>query len=146
MQIPTLIFEQRTWESVLVINTWWWWWVAFRLQLNWWKGKPSGRITCTKNQQSRFNWSCSSKVCYLTFTTRVTLTSEQRNWTQCATHRLNVGMEWCKWLQISLLVTQLWLVHLFDVLPWGWTCPLSYIHNNCGRPIDSMWGRNKSEQ
>ena len=28
--------------------------------LNWWKGKPSGSISCTRKQQPRFYWSCSS--------------------------------------------------------------------------------------
>jgi len=30
--------------------------------LNWWKGKPSGSIACTRKQQPRFYWSCSSVV------------------------------------------------------------------------------------
>ena len=30
------------------------------LILNWWKGKPSGSIACTRKQQPRFYWSCSS--------------------------------------------------------------------------------------
>ena len=30
--------------------------------LNWWKGKPSGNIACTRKQQPRFYWSCSSVV------------------------------------------------------------------------------------
>jgi len=34
--------------------------VVFFLVLNWWKGKPSGSIACTRKQQPRFNWSCSS--------------------------------------------------------------------------------------
>jgi len=29
---------------------------------NWWKGKPSGSIACTRKQQPRFYWSCSSVV------------------------------------------------------------------------------------
>jgi len=32
------------------------------LILNWWKGKPSGSIACTRKQQPRFYWSCSSVV------------------------------------------------------------------------------------
>jgi len=32
--------------------------------LNWWKGKPSGSIVCTRKQQPRFYWSCSSVVMY----------------------------------------------------------------------------------
>jgi len=31
-------------------------------ELNWWKGKPSGSIACTRKQQPRFYWSCSSVV------------------------------------------------------------------------------------
>jgi len=33
-------------------------------KLNWWKGKgkPPGSITCTRKQQPRFYWSCSSVV------------------------------------------------------------------------------------
>ena len=30
--------------------------------LNWWKGKPSGSIACTRKQQPLFYWSCSSVV------------------------------------------------------------------------------------
>jgi len=30
--------------------------------LNWWKGKPSGSIACTRKRQPRFYWSCSSVV------------------------------------------------------------------------------------
>ena len=30
--------------------------------LNWWKGKPPGSIACTRKQQPRFYWSCSSVV------------------------------------------------------------------------------------
>jgi len=30
--------------------------------INWWKGKPSGSIACTRKQQPRFYWSCSSVV------------------------------------------------------------------------------------
>jgi len=30
--------------------------------INWWKGKPSGSIACTRKQQSRFYWSCSAVV------------------------------------------------------------------------------------
>ena len=30
--------------------------------LNWWKGKPSGSIACTRKQKPRFYWSCSSVV------------------------------------------------------------------------------------
>ena len=30
--------------------------------LNWWKGKPSGSKACTRKQQPRFYWSCSSVV------------------------------------------------------------------------------------
>jgi len=26
--------------------------------INWWKGKPSGSIACTRKQQPRFYWSC----------------------------------------------------------------------------------------
>ena len=32
------------------------------LLLNWWKEKPSGSIACTRKQQPRFYWSCSSVV------------------------------------------------------------------------------------
>jgi len=32
------------------------------IALNWWKGKPSGSIACTRKQQPRFYWSCSSVV------------------------------------------------------------------------------------
>jgi len=32
------------------------------LALNWWKGKPSGSIACTRKQQPRFYWSRSSVV------------------------------------------------------------------------------------
>jgi len=31
-------------------------------KLNWWKGKPSGTIACTRKEQPRFYWSCSSVV------------------------------------------------------------------------------------
>ena len=31
-------------------------------KLNWWKGKPSGSIACTRKQQPRFYWNCSSVV------------------------------------------------------------------------------------
>jgi len=30
--------------------------------LNWWNGNPSGSIACTRKQQPRFYWSCSSVV------------------------------------------------------------------------------------
>jgi len=36
--------------------------VPCKVQLNWWKGKPSGSIACTRKQQPRFYWSCSSVV------------------------------------------------------------------------------------
>ena len=32
------------------------------LKLYWWNGKPSGSIACTRKQQPRFYWSCSSVV------------------------------------------------------------------------------------
>jgi len=35
---------------------------SFGSWLNWWKGKPSGSIACTRKQQPRFYWSCSSVV------------------------------------------------------------------------------------
>jgi len=35
---------------------------AHSVQLNWWKGKPSGSIACTRKLQPRFYWSCSSVV------------------------------------------------------------------------------------
>jgi len=39
------------------------WTRAITLRLsNWWKGKPSGSIACTRKQQPRFYWSCSSVV------------------------------------------------------------------------------------
>jgi len=31
-------------------------------KINWWKGKPSGSIACTRKQKLRFYWSCSSIV------------------------------------------------------------------------------------
>jgi len=31
--------------------------------INWWKGKPLGSIACTRKQQPRFYWSCSSTKC-----------------------------------------------------------------------------------
>ena len=31
-------------------------------KLKWWKGEPSGSITCTRKQQPWFYWSCSSIV------------------------------------------------------------------------------------
>jgi len=34
----------------------------FTLKINWWKGKPPGSIACTRKQQARFFWSCSSVV------------------------------------------------------------------------------------
>ena len=37
-------------------------WTMQRLNLNWWKGKPSGSKVCTRKQQPRFYWSCSSVV------------------------------------------------------------------------------------
>jgi len=42
---------QTYWKEKLII-----------LQLNWWKEKPSGSIVCTRKQQPRFYWSCSSAV------------------------------------------------------------------------------------
>jgi len=33
-----------------------------KFELNWWKGKPSWSIACTRKQQPRFYWSCSSVV------------------------------------------------------------------------------------
>jgi len=35
---------------------------TFMYQLNWWKGKPSESKACTRKQQPRFYWSCSSVV------------------------------------------------------------------------------------
>jgi len=32
------------------------------IKLYWWKGEPSGSIFCTRKQQPRFYWSCSSVV------------------------------------------------------------------------------------
>jgi len=35
---------------------------SLQIELNWWKGKPSGSIACTRKQQPRFYWSRSSVV------------------------------------------------------------------------------------
>ena len=39
-----------------------WWLKIDRALINWWKGKPSGSIACTRKQQPRFYWSRSSVV------------------------------------------------------------------------------------
>ena len=39
--------KHRVWQLVII---------------NWWKGKHSGSIACTRKQQPRFYWSCSSVV------------------------------------------------------------------------------------
>ena len=36
--------------------------IEVRFKSNWWKGKPSGSIACTRKQQPRFYWSRSSVV------------------------------------------------------------------------------------
>jgi len=36
--------------------------IHFSRFINWWKGKPSESIACTRTQQPRFYWSCSSVV------------------------------------------------------------------------------------
>ena len=38
------------------------WHNSFCLYINWWKGKPSGSIACTRKQQPRLYWSCSLVV------------------------------------------------------------------------------------
>jgi len=51
--------SQSVFEKIMMVI-----WPSFVcvILINWWKGKPSGSIACTRKQQPRFYWSCSSVV------------------------------------------------------------------------------------
>jgi len=67
-------------------------------QLNWWKGKPSGSIACTRKQQPRFYWSCSclshgmqwSQVSHLLWAPYTFMDTPQ---TQCFLHNHTAYLE-----------------------------------------------------
>jgi len=59
VHVITVIDYKGVWCQTIKYNTCIWF---FRLKSNWWKGKPSGSIACTRKQQPRFYWSCSSVV------------------------------------------------------------------------------------
>jgi len=64
--------------------------------INWWKGKPSGSIACTRKQQPRFYWNCSSVQ------NHIPKTSDIGN-NLCWTSEVIAALDnyWCLWFQCS---------------------------------------------
>jgi len=61
--------------------------------LNWWKGKPSGSIDCTRKQQPRFYWSFSLVV--INDTTPLTPLAHERNSIfKCKQHTCTLHDPW----------------------------------------------------
>jgi len=62
--------------------------------MNWWKGKPSRSISCTRKQQPRFYWSCSSVAMNDATPLTNPLAHEQNSIFKCKQHTCTLHDPW----------------------------------------------------
>jgi len=90
----------------------------FLFFINWWKGKPSGSINCTRKKQPRFYWSCSSDLPFyrpISLTEKLTRLAELYitlhyfeqytlfSYMRYITNTVTACLQWCCWTRICQL-------------------------------------------